>query len=237
MIKFFRKIRQKLISENKFSKYLIYAIGEIILVVIGILIALQINNSNEKSKVRDKEQKALVVLSNTLQSNVDFLDQEIRNLNKYNQSADTIMAAITTKQKENAKFYKHFHNAYHAPFLSLDKSGYKNLETSGFDIIHSEVLRLSIFKLFDQSYTQMENILEDSESHFVDFHVYMRTHFLSLGDLQKKPFEYNAIITDNYYYSTIQYLQHTRGWYLNLMKNSRDMTMKTLDLINIEMED
>jgi hypothetical protein len=48
MIKFFRKIRQKLVSENKFSKYLLYAIGEILLVVIGILIALQINNWNER---------------------------------------------------------------------------------------------------------------------------------------------------------------------------------------------
>ena len=50
MIKFFRRIRQKLLSENKFSKYLFYAIGEIILVVIGILIALQINNWNENRK-------------------------------------------------------------------------------------------------------------------------------------------------------------------------------------------
>lgn len=49
MIKFFRKIRQKMLTENKFSKYLIYAIGEIILVIIGILIALQINNANESA--------------------------------------------------------------------------------------------------------------------------------------------------------------------------------------------
>lgn len=50
MIKFFRKIRQRLLAENRFSKYLLYAIGEIILVVIGILIALQINNWNEEKK-------------------------------------------------------------------------------------------------------------------------------------------------------------------------------------------
>ncbi len=50
MIKFFRRIRQQLISDNKFSKYLLYAIGEIVLVVIGILIALQINNWNENKK-------------------------------------------------------------------------------------------------------------------------------------------------------------------------------------------
>jgi len=57
MIKFFRKIRQRLLTENKFSKYLIYAIGEIVLVVIGILIALQINNWNElrKTHIQDME--------------------------------------------------------------------------------------------------------------------------------------------------------------------------------------
>ena len=53
MIKFFRKIRQQLLVENKFSKYLLYAIGEIILVVIGILIALQINNWNEVRKTEN----------------------------------------------------------------------------------------------------------------------------------------------------------------------------------------
>jgi hypothetical protein len=50
MIKFFRTIRQKMLTENKVSKYFLYAIGEIVLVVIGILIALQINNANEVSK-------------------------------------------------------------------------------------------------------------------------------------------------------------------------------------------
>ncbi len=50
MIKFFRHIRQTLIMENKSSKYLKYAIGEIVLVVIGILIALQLNNWNQERK-------------------------------------------------------------------------------------------------------------------------------------------------------------------------------------------
>ena len=54
MIKFFRKIRQRLLTENKFSKYLLYAIGEIILVVVGILIALKINNWNSL-KIKAKE--------------------------------------------------------------------------------------------------------------------------------------------------------------------------------------
>ena len=60
MIKFFRKISQRLLSENKFNKYLFYAIGEIVLVVIGILIALQINNWNEQYK-NNKKLKAFIL--------------------------------------------------------------------------------------------------------------------------------------------------------------------------------
>jgi len=51
MIKFFRKIRQNSIKEDKLVNYLKYAIGEIVLVVIGILIALQINTWNERNKL------------------------------------------------------------------------------------------------------------------------------------------------------------------------------------------
>ena len=66
MIKFFRKIRQKLLSENKFSKYFIYALGEIILVVIGIMIALQANNWNEKRKT-----------NNTIETLIDKIEDDV----------------------------------------------------------------------------------------------------------------------------------------------------------------
>ena len=65
MIKFFRKIRQRLLVKNKLSKYLLYAIGEITLVVIGILIAVQINNWNENRKEAIQEK---VVLRNLLEN-------------------------------------------------------------------------------------------------------------------------------------------------------------------------
>lgn len=70
MIKFLRKIRQTLLSENKFSKYLIYAIGEIILVVIGILIALSINNWNERQKRIADELAYLKRLQNDIEFSI-----------------------------------------------------------------------------------------------------------------------------------------------------------------------
>ena len=62
MIKFFRRIRQKLLAEKIFNKYLVYAVGEIILIIIGILIALQISNWNEVKKIRSSEQQYLLAL-------------------------------------------------------------------------------------------------------------------------------------------------------------------------------
>jgi len=68
MIKFFRKIRFNLMEKNKIGKYLKYAIGEIVLVVIGILIALQINNWNELNKERASEK----IILNEIRDNLKF---------------------------------------------------------------------------------------------------------------------------------------------------------------------
>ncbi len=70
MLKFFRKIRQQLIDENRLSKYLLYAIGEIVLVVIGILIALSINNWNQNLKERQIERQLLKSLKEEITSNI-----------------------------------------------------------------------------------------------------------------------------------------------------------------------
>ena len=75
MIKFFRKIRKQLLSENKVNKYLLYAVGEIILVVIGILIALQINNLNEAKKTRAQEVAYLKNIKSDLAATNIEMDQ------------------------------------------------------------------------------------------------------------------------------------------------------------------
>ena len=91
MIKFFRKIRQKMLTENKFSKYLLYAIGEIILVVIGILIALQINNWNEDKKNRELEKYMLENLVENLEQNCDRLKSRIQSISFYRKSGTVII--------------------------------------------------------------------------------------------------------------------------------------------------
>jgi hypothetical protein len=91
MIKFFRKIRQRLLTENKFSKYLLYAIGEIVLVVIGILIALQINNWNAEQKIKKEE---IVILNNLLESLYSAKEQSDIEIFNENQLKESLLVAL-----------------------------------------------------------------------------------------------------------------------------------------------
>ena len=83
MIKFFRTIRKDLMEKNKTGKYLKYAIGEIILVMIGILLALQVNNWNEKQKLNAKAQDYYVQLLDDLNSDKLFAKQTIEKFSEF----------------------------------------------------------------------------------------------------------------------------------------------------------
>jgi hypothetical protein len=83
MIRLFRKIRQQLLSETKYPVYLLYAGGEILLVVVGILLALQIDNWNENKKIRNTELQYLLALKEEFSFNKGELGN-IMNRNKRN---------------------------------------------------------------------------------------------------------------------------------------------------------
>ena len=78
MIKFFRHIRKRLLSENRFNKYLLYAIGEIVLVVIGILIALQINNWNESRKLAQSGKEFIKEIYKELNTEIANIDEILK---------------------------------------------------------------------------------------------------------------------------------------------------------------
>jgi hypothetical protein len=98
MIKFFRKIRQKLLSENKFSKYLIYAIGEISLVMIGILLALQVNNWHESRKDNNQYKKYLNGLILDINADIDDLVRNETGNNNFKRKARNLMHIYQSDQ-------------------------------------------------------------------------------------------------------------------------------------------
>ncbi|NKI30946.1 hypothetical protein [Croceivirga thetidis] len=100
MIKFFRRIRQKLLTENKFSKYLLYAIGEIILVVIGILIALQINTWNQQKQTIAKERNYLSLIKQEMGTNLEAIRVEQEVLDDFLKNVTKMLALYGAPQVE-----------------------------------------------------------------------------------------------------------------------------------------
>lgn len=91
MIKLLRNIRKKLLSEGKTITYFKYAIGEIILVVIGILIALQINSWNQNRINKDYEQKMLLELVEDLKLDTTYLNGQFNRLKRFEESVDMVL--------------------------------------------------------------------------------------------------------------------------------------------------
>lgn len=128
MIKFFRTIRQNLISEGKTINYFKYAIGEIVLVIIGILIALQINNANELRKT----EKKIVAILKEVQNDLALDIQKSDELFAYYSNKDSIIRLIMA-DKLSYEDYKndYFNNlrtilssAFH---IKIHTNGYNNL--------------------------------------------------------------------------------------------------------------
>jgi len=119
MIKFFRKIRYNLMETGKTGKYLKYAIGEIILVVIGILIALQINNWNENRKQIAEEKEVIASLKEELKNNINKLNYSLEQNSSITAQTKNLLASIKNNTISNFnQFEVVFSLSYHP--LQLD---------------------------------------------------------------------------------------------------------------------
>ena len=116
MIKFFRRIRYELMEKNKTGKYLKYALGEILLVIIGILIAVSINGWNEDRKLKKAEQSILKDLKQEMRINLKALEFAIEENEKSFQTALEMRALF----KDRAAFDKMSDSMFYASFRQLN---------------------------------------------------------------------------------------------------------------------
>ncbi|NND06773.1 MAG: hypothetical protein HKN87_10380 [Saprospiraceae bacterium] len=152
MIKFFRKIRQKLLSEYKLGKYLLYAIGEIILVVIGILIAVQINNQNIENKRKALEINILLEILNNLEDDLKQINDELYSDKVIMQADSIIIDQIRSRAPYNDDLGRHLRISEMFPHLDSKESGYRLLESKGIDLISEDSLRIRITDFYNRDY-------------------------------------------------------------------------------------
>lgn len=133
MIRFYKKIRQQLLSNNKFRKYLFYAIGEILLVVIGILLALQINTWNDKrikkGEVKAYAKKLILDLEQDIQD-VKWIKWQAEVAYLRLDSLTNYTRRLSIDDCKNLDLYILTYNARYRPF-SWNRSSYEELKSTG----------------------------------------------------------------------------------------------------------
>lgn len=164
MIKFFRHIRQRLLSEGKTAKYFKYAIGEIVLVVIGILIALQINNWNEKQIIKKKESLILKELLNSINSDLQkYQNLSIPRLERKKAGIDSLESYIFDKKAiEDSLFLDFYSKLKQDIYMGVDDGPFEALKSSGLEIISNDSLRTALNKAYTSKLPAMTFFTRDA---------------------------------------------------------------------------
>jgi uncharacterized protein DUF6090 len=181
MIRFFRRIRLKSFGDNKIGKYLIYAIGEIILVVIGILMALQINNWNQQRLAEVKINRLLLEIKKSLTDEIEIAERGV----KFYYQKDSLIKRIKEKKVTKQEFTAPTRRSPQYALLtyyngfSLNRNAYENLVQMSdkipvkYDTLYSDLKTLykggggwieeRKTKLLDKFYPFQEYLRENKE--------------------------------------------------------------------------
>ena len=188
MLKFFRKIRQQLLKENKTGKYLKYGIGEIFLVVIGILIALQVNNWNEVRKTTNIEIEYLKRLRSDLANDTAYYHRRIKDADKVIADHKKAFLISYTEIAGPRDFFESFNNLeWSSEALSIRDITYNEMHNAGqINIIRNNKIKTKILEFYrqvDLAAKHFEEINNTSIEFMADFFIQSKSlkHFWSYG--------------------------------------------------------
>lgn len=234
MIKFFRNIRKSLLAEGKTSKYFKYAIGEIILVVIGILIALQINTWNN-NRINEKRANAFIQnLKIQTKNNIKKINNNIQLFNSRYQASMGLISIIgndtitNIDSKIDSLITANFSD-YH---LNLDLNVIiEGRENGDLALVESDKLRQALYNLTTENaaLTERERITnEDLNVLFVpylnrNYNMRNRSPLKNIGKSNVYKYDNAKMLNDqefeNYIISRIEYNKANLKLYEDMKQN------------------
>ncbi|MGJ8664617.1 MAG: DUF6090 family protein, partial [Marinicella sp.] len=164
MLSFFRKIRKSLISEGKTTRYFKYAIGEILLVVIGILIALQINNWNESNKARVYEIKMLKEIQFSLMQDMDYINAISTRIGTVDTESQAVLTMFKRNEVNEDELIKRIKDMYIGFVIHFNDGAYEALKSTGIERVTNDKLRSGIIDFYEFKIPRMMKILANSDN-------------------------------------------------------------------------
>lgn len=169
MIKFFRKIRQNLFSEGKTGKYLKYALGEIILVVIGILIALSINNWNEKQNNKNEARKHLETIRLNLKDDIKQAENLLAETDTAFEYTNTFLSQFKTLKPVDNNIQMYLIYLMYERNIEVNEGGFNSLiNSNGISFINRnlQVKILDYYRHIEQLKSRENNSNSEIKAQF-----------------------------------------------------------------------
>lgn len=226
-----------MLGDNSFTKYVLYAIGEIFLVVFGILIALQINNWNEEKKLHKREIALLSELKSNLEVNVTNLESDISVQENSYQDILQIIDYAVKRKPYNDSIPLFLRDASFAPDVILTASAFETLKSTGLGLIRTDTLRRAIITLFEVDYPylmQETKRIEDQIWPAVVVPLFQK-HFRNV-DGNFVPNDYETWLNDAEFFNMLSFRGELRKASTNHKTYARQRTLEVIELIEKELE-
>lgn len=243
MIKFLRHIRLTLMMEkqnnpnsSKTGRYLKYAIGEIILVVIGILIALQINTWRENQKIKKLEIDTLTELKEALVQDTLVLSLNIEDLKLKSEASDELIEHIKNRKPyvqklDTLMMLVYFHKGYN----TFNTAAFELLKERGFGIIQNKELRKRITNHYTTEIDNIRSILSRLNQINMIQGERMYQNYAIINNVVK-PFNYEEVLNDEKVFSPFYHFQTMNGGYLRRLDDFKQRTKTILMAIITELD-
>ena len=232
MLRFFRKMRNTLIPESRFGRYFFYALGEILLVVIGILIALQVNNWNTHRKNHQLERVILQDMSDNLMADVNDLHYNIKKDSLIVSGIGFLTEYIISKKPYNDSLAEYFGSAAGFTNFINNTTALESLRSLGFGYISNKSLRTAILKYYDHTVNNTVRVESDILDHFQQNLVepFMVKHFYySSMNKPAIPVNYPSLCTSHTYQSLLATKKEYLKWDI---RNFRECIREAMALNN-----
>lgn len=241
-MKVFNRVRRFLIEQKKVKNYFLYALGEIILIVFGILIALQFSNRNLEEQDHASEIKILKELNRELELTLLDLEVYFEHHTEGEKSCQLIDKWIKEKNIYNDSMNVHFGRLSNTSILIAHSTSFENLKSTGINIITNDSIRILIGKIYNfdlVSTKELENRI-DLNNWYNRIEPYYNKHFKQWRYAYNQsaiPINYNEIISDPEFTELVFQTIQAKTVMIHNYKGTMDSIAKLIDLIKLELKE
>ncbi len=193
-----------LLVENRFGKYLVYALGEIILVVIGILIALQINNWNENRKTEDRVNSSLMELRNDLIQDTLLIHQRLPFISYHYQFNESLRARVAQSGATVDTLVKIMRTEFNPNWsvqLTYNTNTYNSLNQTGLIENLPDPLKVRIKNFYNQRSSLMNRVEKTTNDYQSKVTRYVDTYTFGVTDIHDQGPLIDSLVWENIDYA------------------------------------